>query len=157
MAFTGLPVNGVEDSLDMAFFKKNTLPLIKAAIRDYLSTIVIEVPPPSAGTLLVRSTTSTLTKVTLFQYFNLLLFRKINNCNFRKCGFAACFITCWIDRNWASLCLRNVCPIYWILRAQEMPICWRSCNGNVRKLILVFAICGIPLTWNWVNKSRFFK
>ena len=78
MAFTGLPVNGVEDSLDMAFFKKNTLPLIKAAIRDYLSTVVIEVPPPSTGAILpVRSTTSTLTKVSFFPIFLIIFFPEL--------------------------------------------------------------------------------
>uniref|UniRef100_A0A1I8BMX9 Dopey_N domain-containing protein n=1 Tax=Meloidogyne hapla TaxID=6305 RepID=A0A1I8BMX9_MELHA len=52
MAFVSLPVNGVEDSTDLAFFKQYTLPVIKCAIRDYLrADAVVEIAPPSMGTL----------------------------------------------------------------------------------------------------------
>uniref|UniRef100_A0A915MA78 Dopey N-terminal domain-containing protein n=1 Tax=Meloidogyne javanica TaxID=6303 RepID=A0A915MA78_MELJA len=52
MAFVSLPVNGVEDSTDLAFFKQYALPVIKSAIRDYLrADTVVEIAPPSMGTL----------------------------------------------------------------------------------------------------------
>lgn len=47
----GLPVNGVEDSVDLDFFKKFTLPLIKTAIRDYLRMDVVEFAPTITGTI----------------------------------------------------------------------------------------------------------
>ncbi|KAL3101676.1 hypothetical protein niasHT_024809 [Heterodera trifolii] len=52
VAFAGLPVNGTEDSMDLAFFKQYTLPLIKSAIREYLHCAdTVEVPPLSTGTI----------------------------------------------------------------------------------------------------------
>lgn len=52
MGFVGLPVSGTEDSMDLAFFKQYTLPLIKLAIRDYLrSADTVEVPALSTGTI----------------------------------------------------------------------------------------------------------
>jgi len=57
MAFVGLPVNGVEDSIDLAFFKENALPLIGAAIRDYLAADiealpVVTIKPTVAGVVM---------------------------------------------------------------------------------------------------------
>jgi hypothetical protein len=52
MAFVSLPVNGLEDVTDLAFFKQYALPVIKSAIRDYLKAdTIVEISPPSMGTL----------------------------------------------------------------------------------------------------------
>jgi hypothetical protein len=56
MTFAGLPVDGKENSLDLAFFKKHTLPLIKAAICEYLKADTVEIATPSTGTLRCGST-----------------------------------------------------------------------------------------------------
>ena len=71
MTFAGLPVDGKEDSLDLAFFKRHTLPLVKAAIHDYLQSDGVEtIPTIGAGTLRY----GTLGKVGKLILINLIIF-----------------------------------------------------------------------------------
>jgi hypothetical protein len=71
MTFAGLPVDGKEDSLDLAFFKRHTLPLVKAAIHDYLQSDSVEtIPTIGAGTLRY----GTLGKVGKLILVNLIIF-----------------------------------------------------------------------------------